>query len=110
MVEMSHDWATFLNKKCEFACIYFDFSQAFDKVSHKLIIKKMRSIGIDSKTVDWISSYLSNRTFRVKVSDFMGPELECTSGVPQGSVTVIFDLCVGSSKIVTFKYIIQILC
>ena len=34
--------------------IYLDFAKAFDKVDHKLLIKKLRRLGLDDRVVLWI--------------------------------------------------------
>ena len=68
--------------------MYFDFSKAFDRVSHRRLISKMRKLQIDNKTLDWIDNYLTDRKFRVKVNGRLSSSGSCPSGVPQGS-------CVG---------------
>jgi hypothetical protein len=44
-----------------------DFSKAFDKVSHNLIIHKLKHYGITGKTNEWIKNFLSDRTQSVVV-------------------------------------------
>jgi hypothetical protein len=44
-----------------------DFSKAFDKVSHSLIIHKLKHYGITGKTNEWIKNFLSDRTQSVVV-------------------------------------------
>ena len=66
--------------------IYTDFQKAFDKVSHSKLIFKLGKYGVNGQLLDWIASYLSNRTFKVRVNGFLSEEYEITSGVPQGSV------------------------
>ncbi len=66
--------------------VYLDFPKAFDSVCHRLLIKKMEVMGIDSKINDWVEEFLSNRTFRVKLGDHNSSEGTVKSGVPQGSV------------------------
>ncbi len=63
-----------------------DFSKAFDKVSHSLLLHKLHHYGIRGKTNTWIGSLLSNRTQSVLVEGEMSDPVEVASGVPQGSV------------------------
>ena len=65
-----------------------DFSKAFDRVSHGLLIDKLHDIGIDTLIIKWISNFLSNRYQMVVVNGDSTSPLAVTSGVPQGSVLV----------------------
>jgi Reverse transcriptase (RNA-dependent DNA polymerase) len=65
--------------------IYTDFSKAFDKVNHTILILKLERFGLHGQLLAWIASYLHNRKQFVKVSNFLSKEIEVTSGVPQGS-------------------------
>ena len=38
-----------------------DYAKAFDKVSHRLLIMKLKGYGIDGKLLAWLTSYLENR-------------------------------------------------
>lgn len=65
--------------------IYTDFSKAFDRVSHKLLIQKLLYIGFFSNLLKWISSYLTGRTQYVLVNGQKSRLFDVSSGVPQGS-------------------------
>uniref|UniRef100_A0A2S2NJ55 Putative RNA-directed DNA polymerase n=1 Tax=Schizaphis graminum TaxID=13262 RepID=A0A2S2NJ55_SCHGA len=65
--------------------IYTDFQKAFDKVNHKLLLKKLFNIGFNGNFLDWIESYLTCRTQAVKLSLFTSNYFSVCSGVPQGS-------------------------
>ena len=45
-----------------------DFSKAFDKVSRMRLLKKIASYEIRGRTLNWIKSFLANRT-QVEVVD-----------------------------------------
>ena len=66
--------------------IYLDFSKAFDKVDHALLIKKLKLYGIKGKLLDWIKSFLSNRVQKVVVDGKVSFSANVISGVPQGTV------------------------
>lgn len=65
--------------------IYTDFSKAFDKVSHNILIKKLQAYGITGPLLSWLSSYLVDRSFFVVVNGFQSTLRYISSGVPQGS-------------------------
>lgn len=67
--------------------VYFDFSKAFDQVPHSLLLAKLANFGIDPLSIAWFQDFLTNRTFSVKVNDYIEPSSHpIPSGVPQGSV------------------------
>lgn len=66
--------------------IYFDFQKAFDKVSHCILLHKLRKFGLDESLIVWFALYLTNKTFSMKFSGEISLEVyRVTSGVPQGS-------------------------
>ena len=65
---------------------YLDFQKAFDSVPHYRLLVKLKSFGINNKTLDTISDFLSGRTFRVKVGNASSEDFPVGSGIPQGSV------------------------
>ena len=66
--------------------IVMDFSKAFDKVDHNLLSYKLFNLGIDIKSVLWITSFLENRSQTVVVEGYKSLSVPVLSGVPQGSV------------------------
>ena len=75
-----------LSKNLDSDTIYLDFSKAFDKVDHALLIKKLQLYGIKGKLLSWIKSFLSGRVQKVVV-DGKSSEIKLViSGVPQGTV------------------------
>ena len=65
--------------------IYTDFSKAFDKVSHSILLLKLSRLGFPDFFVCWLSSFLSGRTQSVKFRNSSSVSFNVTSGVPQGS-------------------------
>ena len=66
--------------------IYLDFSKAFDKVNHQLLLHKLRQRNVPVQLVAWIASFLCNRRQRVVLGMASSDWLPVASGVPQGSV------------------------
>ena len=66
--------------------ILTDFSKAFDKVDHGILLKKLYHVGIDGKLLRLLCSYLSDRSQRVRVNASLSPKISVKSGVPQGSL------------------------
>ena len=66
--------------------VYLDFSKAFDKVDHLLLLQKLRKLGVSGKLFDWMRSWLLGRRQCVRVGNSKSSWTEVISGVPQGSV------------------------
>ena len=65
---------------------YFDYAKAFDKVSHRLLVIKLRAYGIDGKLLAWLVAWLSSRKQRVVVGNAKSSWRPVISGTTQGTV------------------------
>jgi hypothetical protein len=63
-----------------------DLSKAFDSISHTQLLQKLTNIGLGQNVVEWMKSYLTNRTQKIKFSTEISETETVTSGVPQGSI------------------------
>ena len=63
-----------------------DLSAAFDMVDHNLLLEKLRLHGLDSLAIQWVHSYLADRSQTVCIDGCLSPLLKIDCGVPQGSV------------------------
>ena len=66
-----------------------DLSKAFDTLDHELLLKKLEIYGIRGIALDWFSSYLTDRSMRVKYQGTSKATYSAwqniTHGAPQGS-------------------------
>ncbi|KAJ1167687.1 hypothetical protein NDU88_008076 [Pleurodeles waltl] len=67
------------------ALILLDLSAAFDTVCHRTLLTRLHEAAIQDKALNWISSFLSGRTRRVRLSPFRSEATNLICGVPQGS-------------------------
>ncbi|KAJ1196520.1 hypothetical protein NDU88_000390 [Pleurodeles waltl] len=67
------------------ALILLDLSAAFDTVCHRTLLTRLHEAGIQEKALNWISSFLSGRTQRVRLPPFLSKATNHICGVPQGS-------------------------
>ena len=75
-----------LNGNDEVDVIYLDYSKAFDKVDHLVLLEKLKRYGIGGNILRWIEQFLTNRTQTVQVEGTSSSPQPVVSGVPQGTV------------------------
>ena len=63
-----------------------DISKAFDRVWHAGLLHQLKSYGISGQIFGFISSFLSNRRFRVVLHGKASQEYPLNARVPQGSI------------------------
>jgi hypothetical protein len=80
--------------------ITYDFTKAFDRLSHQRILDRLTDTRFPAPFVTWTQDYLSGRTQAVRIGTSVSSPSNVSSGVPQGSVLgpMFFCLVVGSLK------------
>ena len=63
-----------------------DLQKVFDTVNHSILLNKLRAIGFDSTSLNWMKSYLEGREQVVDLNGTMSSPLPVSCGVPQGSI------------------------
>lgn len=66
--------------------VLLDLSAAFDTIDHGILLSRLRSIGVKGAALDWIKSYISDRTQAVSINGTLSSNVHLPFGVPQGSV------------------------
>ena len=64
-----------------------DFSRAFDRVDHLMLLEELCNLDIPPQIVRWFKGFLEDRKNKVRVKDETSIAKRFTSGVPQGTVT-----------------------
>ena len=86
LLDTLETWTDILDDKNGIDVAYLDFRKAFDLVSHRHLIYKMSKYGIRNKVLNWVASFLDQRTQRVVIRGTASQPFAVSSGVPQGSV------------------------
>ena len=68
MLHVMEIWTSILDEGASIDTIYCDYMKAFDKVPHKRLINKLSAYGLGESVVEWIKSFLSDRTQQVVVN------------------------------------------
>ena len=66
--------------------VYLDFSKAFDKVDHGILLHKLKALGVTGNLGMWFYNFLTNRSHFVRLPGGISADSPVLSGVPQGTV------------------------
>ena len=67
--------------------VSLDLSSAFDTIDHHLLLERLKIMfGVTGPALNWLRSYLTDRTQLVKQGDDLSIPMLLQTGVPQGSV------------------------
>ena len=86
LFELLNEIYHLIDIKKKVAIVSLDLSKAFDTINHTLLLKKLKSFNLNSDSITFLQSYLSNRKQVTKLNNFTSTKEEIKSGVPQGSI------------------------
>ena len=75
-----------VDKKLQVDVAILDFAKAFVKVAHARLAHKLNYYGVRGPLLQWLQSFLADRTQKVIIDGSYSSPCHVTSGVPQGSV------------------------
>ena len=68
---------------------FLEFSAAFDTVDRNCLIRRLKTEhGVGGIALNWIKSYLSNRSYKVKINNTLSDAQSLSFGVSQDSITL----------------------
>lgn len=81
----TQDLAESIDNGMQTDVVFMDFSRAFDRMDHGILLSKLLNFGFSENFVIFLQSYLTNRIQFVQCHGHRSAEVVATSGVPQGS-------------------------
>ena len=86
LIDMIDNWLKSLDTQSHYLRICFiDFSKAFDRIDHNILVLKLLPLGVRKSIIPWICSFLSNRRQSVKIDNYQSEWGFINAGVPQGT-------------------------
>ena len=72
--DCTNDWYTNMDRKLFNLVVFIDLKKAFDTIDHKILLQKLKHIGITGNALLLLKSYLACRTQRCEVNGFISRE------------------------------------
>ena len=88
LIEVFDKIHNLLDRGKQIDVIYLGMSKAFDKVSYKRLLLRLRRFGFSGNILNWFHSYSQDRSQQTTILGATSSPTAVTSGVPQGSVLV----------------------
>ena len=86
LLKMIKNWGKQLKNGEKVGVIFMDLSKVFGKISHSLLLAKLKVYGFSIQALSLLQSYLCNRFQRSIITSSFSSWNEMISGIPQGSI------------------------
>ena len=106
LFKMIQSWKVRLYNGSEVGVIIMDLSKAFDCLNYELLLAKLKTYSVDSNSVNFIESYLTNRLQRCKINNSFSEWRKVLNSVPQGSILgpLLFNIFLNDIFLSLQKY------
>ena len=87
LIHLIHNWLAALDSpqgKSIRACM-IDFSKAFDRIDHNILLLKLQIFGVPPILLNWCADFLQARNLRVKMGQIKSSWHQINGSVPQGT-------------------------
>ena len=113
LVRIHNDITSMLDSKLNVFLLLFDLSAAFDTVNHRILLSKLHDVyGLDGKVLAWLTSYVINHKYFVKIDQSVSCDVQALFGVPQGSILgpILFNLYFRDAEKLAKSHGLQFIC
>jgi hypothetical protein len=85
LIEVFDTIGNLLDRGKQIDVLYLDMSKAYDKMSHKRLLLRLRDFGFSGNILKWFQSYLQDGRQQTTILEATSSPTPVTSGLPQGS-------------------------
>ena len=86
LIHLFHKWYEACdNIESTLRICLLDFSKAFDRIDHNVLLRKLQQMTVHPILINWIADFLSDRLQRTKIGDEYSAWNYIRAGVPQGT-------------------------
>ena len=96
--EATNDWYLNIDNTILNYILFLELKKAFDTVDHQILLQECKLYGGDTRTISWLTSFLSDRTKCTYVGGSLSKKLPIVFGVPYGLASHA-DVLRGSSRV-----------
>jgi len=77
--------------------IFINLEKAYDMVSHQVLLFKLVQMGFNGRIFNFMNSFLSRRTFQVRLGSSLSTTKTLETGMPHGSVLspILFTIAIN---------------
>ena len=87
LLKIHNDILSSMNDGRVTALTLLDLSAAFDTIDHSILLRRLGDwFGVSGKALDWLKSYLTGRSQRIKLDNCLSSRSDLSFGVLQASV------------------------
>ena len=106
ITKIINDITTSIDSNSHTYLILLDLSSAFDTVNHDILSRRLNSIGIHGQVHNWLMSFVSNRSYSIRINNSTSPQFTQPHGIPQGSVLgpILFIIYILLIQAIISKY------
>ena len=82
----TNSWAYNIDISNVNAVVFLDLKKEFDTVKHHILLSKLHIYGITAVSLEWLFSYLDNRTQKCVLNGSLSECCTLKCGIPQGTI------------------------
>ena len=86
LMRIHNDIAHSIDNRQSVLLVLLDLSAAFNTINHTILLRRLSGYGLSGDVLAWLTSYLCDRTYVVRVKSGVSESDIITTGVPQGTV------------------------